>query len=178
MKKLLIFALILSSSLMTAQKINWMSMEDALAAQQNEPKKIFMDVYTDWCGPCKLLDKKTFGNSAVAQFINENYYPVKFNAEGTEEITYQDFTYTNPNYQPGRKGRNSQHLFAHALKINAYPSLVFFEEDGKLIQAVPGYKTPQQLEIFLKMIANDDYKKLTTATAWQEYQENFKGTFK
>lgn len=178
MKKLLIFALILSSSFMTAQKINWMSMEDALAAQQNEPKKIFMDVYTDWCGPCKLLDKKTFGNSAVAQFINENYYPVKFNAEGTEEITYQDFTYTNPNYQPGRKGRNSQHLFAHALKINAYPSLVFFEEDGKLIQAVPGYKTPQQLEIFLKMIANDDYKKLTTATAWQEYQENFKGTFK
>ena len=54
----------------------------------------------------------------------------------------------------------------------------FFEEDGKLIQAITGYKTPKQLEIFLKMIANNDYKKLTTASAWQEYQENFEGTFK
>ena len=178
MKKLLFFALIFTTGLVSAQKINWMSMEDALAAQKKQPKKIIMDVYTNWCGPCKLLDKNTFGNPAVAAFINKNYYAVKFNAEGTEEITYQDFTYTNPNYQPGRKGRNSQHLFAHALKVNAYPSIVFFESDGKFIQTVIGYKTPKQLEIFLKMIANDDYKKLTTASAWQEYQENFEGTFK
>lgn len=178
MKKLLFFALLLSTGLVSAQKINWMSMEEALAAQEKKPKKIIMDVYTNWCGPCKLLDKNTFGNPAVAAYVNENYYAVKFNAEGTEEITYQDFTYTNPNYQAGRKGRNSQHLFAHALKVNAYPSIVFFEEDGKLIQAITGYKTPKQLEIFLKMIANNDYKKLTTASAWQEYQENFEGTFK
>ena len=155
-----------------------MSMEEALTAQEKQPKKIFMDVYTTWCGPCKLLDRNTFSDAQVAKFINDNYYAVKFNAEGDEELTYQDFTYTNPNYQPGRKGRNSQHLFAHALKITGYPSLVFFKEDGTLIQAIAGYKTPQQLEIFLKMIANDDYKKLTTAEAWQDYQENFKGTFK
>ena len=126
MKKLLFFALLLSTGLVSAQKINWMSMEEALAAQEKKPKKIIMDVYTNWCGPCKLLDKNTFGNPAVAAYVNENYYAVKFNAEGTEEITYQDFTYTNPNYQAGRKGRNSQHLFAHALKVNAYPSIVFF----------------------------------------------------
>tara|TARA_R100000935_G_C2827719_1_gene163274 strand:- start:1317 stop:1886 length:570 start_codon:yes stop_codon:yes gene_type:complete len=178
MKKLLLLGLLLVVGSMTAQKINWMSMEEALAAQEKQPKKIFMDVYTTWCGPCKLLDRNTFSDAQVAKFINDNYYAVKFNAEGDEELTYQDFTYTNPNYQPGRKGRNSQHLFAHALKITGYPSLVFFKEDGTLIQAIAGYKTPQQLEIFLKMIANDDYKKLTTAEAWQDYQENFKGTFK
>ena len=175
MKKLLLLGLLLVVGSMTAQKINWMSMEEALAAQEKQPKKIFMDVYTTWCGPCKLLDRNTFSDAQVAKFINDNYYAVKFNAEGDEELTYQDFTYTNPNYQPGRKGRNSQHLFAHALKITGYPSLVFFKEDGTLIQAIAGYKTPQQLEIFLKMIANDDYKKLTTAEAWQDYQENFKG---
>ena len=178
MKKIYLLLLLLATGTMTAQKVNWMTMEEALTAQETTPKKIIMDVYTTWCGPCKLLDRNTFGDAQVAAFINENYYPVKFNAEGTEEITYQDFTYTNPNYQPGRKGRNSQHLFAHALKVTGYPSIVFFEEDSTLIQAIAGYKTPQQLEIFLKMIANDDYKKLTTAAAWQEYQENFKGTFK
>jgi thioredoxin-related protein len=137
-----------------------------------------MDVYTKWCGPCKLLDKNTFSNSDVIDYINENYYAVKFNAEGTESITFEDFTYTNPNYQEGRKGRNATHFFADALKLRGYPSLVFFEENGALIQAIPGYKTPQQLEIYLKMIASDDYKDVSTAEAWQAYQQNFKGSFK
>lgn len=154
-----------------------MTMNEALEAQKESPKKIVMDVYTIWCGPCKLMDKNTFSNPKVVDFINKNYYPVKFNAEGTEEITYEGFTYTNPNYQPERKGRNAVHFFADALRLQGYPSLVFFEEDGKLIQAVPGYKTPQELEIYLKMIANDDYKALTTMEAWENYQKDFKGTF-
>lgn len=177
MKTLIILFTVFFTVASSAQEIKWMTMNDALAAQEKEPKKIFMDVYTKWCGPCKMLDRNTFSDKKVIAFINDNFYPVKFNAEGTEEITFEDFTYTNPNYQPERKGRNATHFFADALKLRGYPSLVFFEENGRLIQAVPGYKTPQQLEIFLKMIANDDYKKLTTVEAWQEYKENFKGTF-
>jgi len=180
MKKLLLLVFItIGFTQSNAQKkINWISMNEALAAQKETPKKIIMDVYTKWCGPCKLMDKNTFSNKDVIKFINENYYAVKFNAEGIEEVNYQDFIYTNPNYQEGRKGRNSQHLLAHALKVTGYPSLVFFKDNGDLIQTVVGYKTPEQLEIFLKMIAGDDYLKLTTGEAWQEYQENFKGTFK
>ncbi len=178
MKNLLLLLILLSSTFIYAQdKIKWMTMNEALEAQKENPKKIFMDVYTTWCGPCKLLDKNTLSNKDVIDFINKNYYSVKFNAEGTEEITFEDFTYTNPNYQPERKGRNATHFFADALRIPGYPSLVFFEENGKLIQAVPGYKTPQELEIYLKMIANDDYKTLTTAAAWEAYQKKFKGTF-
>jgi thioredoxin-related protein len=179
MKKALLIAFVLLgiTKIVAQDKINWMSMNEALEAQKENPKKIFMDVYTDWCGPCKLLDKKTFHNKDVVKFVNENYYAVKFNAEGIEEITYQDFTYTNPNYQEGRKGRNSQHLLAHALKITGYPTIVFFNEKGESIQPVVGYKTPEQLEIYLKMIANDDYLKLTDMESWQKYQDNFKGTF-
>ncbi|MAP54352.1 thioredoxin fold domain-containing protein [Altibacter sp.] len=177
MKHLLLVALLFVFGSVSAQSINWMTMNEALAAQKKEPKKIFMDVYTTWCGPCKLLDKNTFTDKNVIKFINDNYYAVKFNGEGTEKITYQDFTYTNPNYQEDRKGRNATHFFADALKLRGYPSLVFFKEDGSLIQAIPGYKTPQQLEIYLKMIANNDYAKLTTAEAWETYQKNFKGTF-
>ena len=128
MKQTLLVALfiVLVSPLYAQDEIRWMSMNEALEAQKKVPKKIIMDVYTSWCGPCKLLDKNTFGNKDVIKFVNNNYYPVKFNAEGTESITYQDFTYTNPNYQEGRKGRNSQHLLANALKISGYPTIVFF----------------------------------------------------
>ncbi len=177
MKKLLLLFLLLSLGTVNSQEINWMTMNEALVAQKESPKKIFMDVFTTWCGPCKMLDKNTFSDKEVIDYVNENYYAVKFNAEGTEEITYQDFTYTNPNFQPERKGRNTTHFFADALKLTGYPSLVFFTEKGDLIQALPGYKTPQQLEIFLKMIATDDYQKITTTEAWQDYQKKFKPTF-
>lgn len=177
MKKFIIVLLVIFSGNVFSQSINWMTMDEALAAQKKEPRKIFMDVYADWCGPCKLLDKNTFTNKHVIEYLNKNFYAVKFDAEGTESVTYKDFTYTNPNHNPARKGRNSQHLFAHALKVNAYPTMVFFKENGDLIQAVPGYHTPQQLEIFLKMIHKDDYLKITTQQAWQDYQSNFVHTF-
>ena len=178
MKRIVLMFCLLVSLAMTAQEeIQWMSMNEALAAQQEEPKKILMDVYTKWCGPCKLMDKRTFTNPDVIAYINENFYPVKFDAEGTEEITYDGFTYTNPNYQPDRKGRNAQHFFADAMSINSYPSLAFFDDNGKYIQAIPGYRTPQQLEIYLKMIATDEYKDITTMEKWEDYQKGFVGTF-
>lgn len=177
MKNLLFLFALLIAGTASAQKINWMSMNDALAAQKKAPKKIFMDVYTVWCGPCKMLDANTFTDKNVIDFINKNYYAVKFNAEGTEQIKHLDATYGNPEYQEGLKGRNARHSFAQAMNVTAYPSLAFFDTDGKLIQAIPGYRSPKELEIFLKMIASNDYKEITTAEKWKEYQEKFKGTF-
>lgn len=177
MMKKLVFSLIILVAMSATAQVKWMTMDEALAAQEKEPRKIMVDAYTDWCGPCKLLDKNTFQNKKVAAFINDNYYAVKFNAEGTEEVNYLDNVYTNPSYDSNRKGRNSQHEFARAMKIRAYPSIVFFDEKGNYIQPVVGYKTPRQIEIFLKMIANDDYKELTTQEKWQSYQDDFKYTF-
>src|SRR5680860_1850 len=171
-------AFLLVTTSVSAQEIKWMSMNEALAAQKHAPKKIIMDAYTNWCGPCKLMDKNTFTNKDVINYVNKHFYAVKFDAEGTEEVMYKDFNYTNPNFDPARKGRNSQHFFADALKITGYPSLVFFDEESEIIAPIPGYKTPEQLEIFLKMIANNDYKALTSAEAWKKYEANFKGTFK
>lgn len=169
--------LICNLAVFQAQEIQWMTMNEALAAQEKNPKKIFVDVYTTWCGPCKLLDKNTFTNKDVINYMNEHFYPVKFNAEGNEEVTYRGFTYTNTQYQEGRKGRNGTHQFSRALKVTGYPSLAYFDEKGNFIQAVAGYRTPQQLEIYLKMIATNAYKNLNTTQAWNDYQKKFKGNF-
>ncbi|RZS98967.1 thioredoxin family protein [Aquimarina brevivitae] len=175
---LIVFVFLVTAFAQAQQEIKWMTMNEALAAQEKEPKKIFMDVYTDWCGPCKLLDKRTFHNKDVVNYVNQHFYAVKFNAEGNEDITYNNFTYTNPNYDASKKGkRNSQHFFANALKITGYPSIVFFDENGKLIAPVVGFKTPQQLELYLKMVKKDDYKTLTSAEAWQAYEKSFVATF-
>src|SRR5690606_10863875 len=154
-----------------------MSMNEALEAQQKEPRKIFMDAYTTWCGPCKMLDRNTFSNKELAAYINENYYPVKFNAEGTEEINYKDMTFTNPAFDPKRKGRNAAHQSSQAMQISGYPTLAFFDEQGGLVQLLTGYRTPEDLEVFLKLFAQDDHKKLKSEEDWLAYVKNFKGEF-
>jgi thioredoxin-related protein len=159
------------------QQIEWLNMNEALEHQKENPKKIMLFVYTEWCGYCHKMNEKTFVNKDVARYINKHFYAVNFNGEGTEKVNYKDFEYTNPNYDPDRKGRNYQHFFADALQITSYPAIVFFDENGEIISPVKGYKSAQDLEIYLKMIASDDYKSVTTAKAWQDYQEEFKPEF-
>lgn len=171
------------TSILSAQddeKINWMTMDEALEAQKKEPKKIFMDTYTNWCPPCKMLDKQTYSNDDVADYVNEHFYPVKFNAEGDEEIHYQGEDYENPNYDPDRKNkRNAQHSFAHSLHVMAYPTMLFFDEDSDVIKPVQvkGFVPPEQLEIYLKMVAQDDYEDINSQGDMKKYQEDFEGTF-
>ena len=116
MKKIFSIFLMLVAVVASAQEIKWMSMNDALAAQKKTPKKIFMDVYTTWCGPCRLLSEKTFKNKDLVKYINDNFYAVKFNAEGNEEVVYNGTTYKNNNYDPAKANtRNGMHDFAGAI---------------------------------------------------------------
>ncbi len=151
MKKIFL-ALIITLGALTAQaqEIKWMSMDEALAAQKKKAKPIFMDVFTDWCGPCKMLDKNTFHDAEVVKYISENYYAVKFNAESNSEINYKGKKYTNPQYNPDRKGRNAVHEFAMFLGIRAYPSMIVFDAKGEVKEPIVGYYQPSQLLEALK----------------------------
>jgi thioredoxin-related protein len=151
MKKLLLALFVaLGTFAVQAQEIKWMSMDEALAAQKKKAKPIFMDVYTDWCGPCKMLDKNTFADKEVAEYINKNFYAVKFNAEGNSEVTLNGKKYSNPKYIPNRKGRNAVHEFTLFLNVNAYPSMVVLNTKGEVDNTIVGYHQPQQLIDALK----------------------------
>ena len=162
-----------------AQEINWVTMDEALELQKKEPRKIFMDAYTTWCGPCKMLDKNTFHNADVVEYVNKHYYAVKFNAEGNSAVTYKGKTYGNPNYDATKANRrNSAHDFARVLAVQAYPTMIFFDEEGNTISPVTGYLKPQQLELYLKIFHTDKYKEMTTQEQFNEHYEAFKPTFK
>ncbi len=179
MKKITTLLLLCVGSIVMAQEINWMSLEDAVKAQKKEPRKIIIDAYTVWCGPCKMLANKTFKNKSVVDYINKNYYAVKFNAEGNEKIIYKEHPFTNPKYDPNKANRrNSAHQLAYHFGVRAYPTIIFLDEYSNLIAPIPGYKTPKELELYLKLFKNDDFKKITEEGDWEEYQDNFKYEFK
>lgn len=180
MKKIIITFVLLVGTVSTyAQEIKWVTLNEALALQKETPRKIIMDVYTDWCGPCKMLDRNTFKNKDVVTYINKNYYAVKFNGEGKQKITFKGKTFSNPNYGSGRaNSRNNVHQFTTFMRINAYPTLVFFDEKGDFITPIKGYQTPQQLELYLKMFVKDHHKDMTSQEKFTEYYKAFKPTFK
>ena len=88
MKRLFFFILTVSLSLscisLSAQneaQIKWMTFEQMQEAQKKQPRKVIIDMYTDWCGWCKRMDKNTFEHPVIAAYMNENFYAIKFNAE-------------------------------------------------------------------------------------------------
>ncbi|MFK7935449.1 MAG: thioredoxin family protein [Saprospiraceae bacterium] len=119
--------------------IKWYTLEEAMEAQKTNPKKLMIDVYTDWCGWCKVMDQKTFTDPSVIQHLNESYYAVKFNAEQKDPITFQGKTYS---YLNG--GKRGIHEFAYALldRKASYPSFVVLNDELQRVGVIKGFKTP------------------------------------
>ena len=179
MKKVILLLTVLMTVSITAQEINWVTLEKAVELQKKKPKKIMMDVYTNWCGPCKMLDRNTFQNLDVVKYVNENYYAVKFNAEGNDVITFKNNTYSNPNYNPANANRrNSAHQLAGYFQIQAYPTIVFLDEDQNLLTPLRGYQTPPQLELYLKLFKSNAHKEMDTQEKFSAYYSSFKPEFK
>jgi thioredoxin-related protein len=160
-----------------AGTLTWVSLEEAIEMQSLVPKPIMVDVYTHWCGPCKMLAKNTFGDGRVAAYLSENYYCVKFDAESPDSLTYAGITYKNPEYVPNQPGRNGVHQFTRYLNVTGYPTLFFFDKAAQPIGPVVGYKTPAQIEIFLHFFAEEKYTTVRTQEEWTEYEKNFTTTW-
>ena len=155
-----------------AVELKWYTIQEALKLQETTKKKIFMDVYTTWCGPCKMLDANTFSHPVIKKLLADNFIPVKFNAESGDTIVYKGQTFVNPNYTP--QPRKSTHQFAiHIASTNqglAYPTMVFLDENGDMIQPLTGYLEPARMEPILSFFGTDAYKSI----AWPDFFNGFK----
>lgn len=176
MKKFISLFLLLIFLSVSAQ-VRWMTFEQALIAQKENPKKIFIDFYADWCAPCKIMDKETYGNDIIAAHINENYYAVKFNAEDKNNVAFAGRTFSNPQYRSDKK-RNTMHELTKYMNVNSVPSIVFLDENANPITILQGALTAKELEPYIPFIANDEYKKIVTREQWENYQKKFKSKIK
>ncbi len=149
-----------------AVKIKWLTLEEALEKSKTEKRKIFVDVITDWCGWCKRMEETTFADPAVAQYLNDHFYAVKFNAEQTNEIVFQNKTYRFKS----NNGRGYHELAAEWLSNRlSYPTSVFLDENLNLIQPLPGYQDASKLQAILNYFGTDSHR----TTPWETYEKNF-----
>ncbi len=144
------------------EKIKWYTIEQVQELNVNQPKKIFVDVYTDWCGWCKKMDATTFQDPKIITQLNDHFYAVKLNAEGKEDIKFK-----NRIYKFVSQGQRGYHELAAAFLNGqlSYPTTVYLDENLNLIQPIPGYLTVKDLEPILIYLGEGRYKNQT----WQEF---------
>lgn len=161
-----------------SQEIKWISLEDAVYLQEASPRNILIDVYTNWCGPCKSLDRITFSNKSVIKYINDNFYAVKFNAEGNDVINFKGYEFTNPNYNPSKSNRrNSSHQLTRSLGVSAYPTIVFLDKSSNLVHRLRGYQSPRQIEVYLKLFTDENFRQIQTQKDFQNFYDSFEYQF-
>lgn len=159
--------LFVSGVVKSQETIKWLSLQEAEKEMAKKPKKLLIDVYTDWCGWCKVMDQQTFQHPTIAKIVNQYYYPVKFNAEQKEDIVFRGNTYK---FIPeGRNGYNELAAVMLQGKLS-YPTIVYMDEEFNVIQPVPGFYKPVDIEPVLKFFGTGAYK----TTDWATYQANFK----
>ena len=97
MRALFIIILILPLLTYSQDQINWMNWDQMMAKRQSDsiPKKVFIDLYTGWCGWCKRMDATTFKQKAIVDYMNQKYYAVKFDAETRDTVNFNGIQFVN-----------------------------------------------------------------------------------
>lgn len=151
----------------SGDEIKWMTWDEAVAQNKIKPKKIMVDVYTNWCGWCKVMDRETFTKPEIIRYVNDNYYAVKLNAEQREDIIFDGKTFSFV-----KSGNGGYHSFAATLLDNnmGYPTLVYLTERFERVVISPGFKKPDQLMKELKFTGENAYAKMS----WDQYMEGNK----
>jgi thioredoxin-related protein len=151
-------------------KVNWLTWEEAIEKSKIQKKKIFVDIYTDWCGYCKKMDKATFQQQDIAKYLNENFYAVKFNAEQRQSIELNGQIYKFKS--AGRKGYHDLAFSLTRGKLS-YPTIVFLDEEMKVIQPIPGFQDPKSFELIMTYFSEDHHK----TTPWKKYISSYTSRF-
>lgn len=174
LKSLLVISILtlplLPSAAQEKGKVRWYTLEEAEKLATTSPRPIFIDTYTDWCSWCKRLETETFANPVIAEILNTRFYPVKFNAEGKEEINFGGMKFVNN----GKYGRTHELTVALLKDKIGYPSLIFFNEKIELLTVLQGFRSAKDMEPLLSFFADKAYDKRT----FDEYTATFKGSIK
>lgn len=159
------FISILSFSIKKKEKVQWLTVAELQVAYAKNPKPILVDVYTSWCGWCKVMDKETYAKDDVANYINEKYYAVKLDAESKES-----FEWNGKKYEYKSEYKSNELAVFLLYGQMSYPSTVFLSALDAQPAPMAGYLKPKELEAPLKFFGDGAYKTKN----YPEFMNGFK----
>jgi uncharacterized protein YyaL (SSP411 family) len=144
------------------REVNWLTFSEAFRLAAINKKPILVDVYTKWCGWCKVMDQKTYSDQDVVFMMNDNFFCVRFDAETGDTILFKGMKFTRP------AGKRT-HSLAQALLDGklSYPTTVILNEKGEILSPIPGYLDVPLMKKVLHFFGKGVYKKMS----WEEYEK-------
>ena len=105
-----------------------------------------VDIYTTWCGWCKVMDRQTYGDPQVSAYLTENFVLAKVNGESTAKIHW--------------KGRElTERQFAKEVGVTGYPATYFMKPDAELLGGVAGYIKSPDFMMYARYVSTRWYEK-------------------
>lgn len=150
------------------KRIEWKTIGEVEQLMKSSPRKVYIDIYTDWCGWCKVMERKTFTNPSVIDYMNEHYYAIHLDAETADSLVFKNKTY-------GRLEGSKTNALASSFMNNklTYPTSVFFDEQFVNPQPVPGYLDVPTMETILTYIATNKHKSVP----FEKYKEGYQASW-
>ena len=160
-----------TTTLNAQSEIQWLEIAEIETAVANDPKPVFIDLWTSWCGWCKRMDATTFKDEKIIAYINANFHPVKFDGEHKSDVLFKGKTYKFVN-----KGRRGYHELAAAILQGkmSYPTFVVLNEEFQIMQSLPGYRTADEFLPILTFIGDRHYEN----TSWEDFKSAWDGKSK
>jgi thioredoxin-related protein len=176
MQKFVFLSVILVSALLLSsfapkekETLNWLTLSEVEAKLKEQPRPVLIDLYTDWCGWCKVMDKKTYTNQQLIKYLNEKFYVVKLNAETKQELNWRGKKYNfNPQYKT-----NDIAVYLTGGEL-AYPTTVIIPDNNSSPQPIAGMLEVKDMELITTYFGEDKYGKVS----FDSYARNYKHQWK
>lgn len=150
--------------------VNWLSIKEAQQKNKEVQKPFIIDIYTDWCGWCKHMMKTTYSNSGIANYINSNFYPVKFDAETKDTIEYNGKIYKPTSKEPKTPHELAIKFLGTSL---SYPSTMFVTNNFEYNLLSQGFIEDKKIEPLLIFMVENAWRN----SVYDEFNKHFNRTF-
>lgn len=128
-----------------AARVAWRGWDEGLAEAKTSGRPVLVDVYTDWCGWCRRMERDVYARPEVRAYLDRHYVTIKLNAESEQPASYR-----------GR--RHTQQSIAAEFGVTGYPTTLFLKPNGEHLVKAPGYLPADRFLLILRYVAEGHFE--------------------